>query len=217
MCDKVDRDTFKVAPHAFFGWTYFVAVFMTLAVPVYFLSPVMVFVCIALSLVPMLFQFVLYAPFLDPLFDKRDSGNVMGTYSPSGEVKRRIILGSYVLSSGYYDAYYLRAQKVRTLIRRDFEKAFESVDVIMTPTSPTTAFKIGEKTSDPLAMYLSDICTINVNLAGLPGLSLPCGFASNGLPVGLQMIGKAFDEQNLLSYAYAYEQSAGWSGRNPSL
>ncbi len=133
------------------------------------------------------------------------------------EVKRRIILGSYVLSSGYYDAYYLRAQKVRTLIRRDFEKAFESVDVIMTPTSPTTAFKIGEKTSDPLAMYLSDICTINVNLAGLPGLSLPCGFASNGLPVGLQMIGKAFDEQNLLSYAYAYEQSAGWSGRNPSL
>lgn len=100
MCDKVDRDTFKVAPHAFFGWTYFVAVFMTLAVPVYFLSPVMVFVCIALSLVPMLFQFVLYAPFLDPLFDKRDSGNVMGTYSPSGEVKRRIII------NGHSDAVY---------------------------------------------------------------------------------------------------------------
>lgn len=100
MCDKVDRDTFKVAPHAFFGWTYFVAVFMTLAVPVYFLSPVMVFVCIALSLVPMLFQFVLYAPFLDSLFDKRDSGNVMGTYSPSGEVKRRIII------NGHSDAVY---------------------------------------------------------------------------------------------------------------
>ena len=100
MCDKVDRDTFKVAPHAFFGWTYFVAVFMTLAIPVYFLSPVMVFVCIALSLVPMLFQFVLYAPFLDPLFDKRDSGNVMGTYSPSGEVKRRIII------NGHSDAVY---------------------------------------------------------------------------------------------------------------
>lgn len=100
MCDKVDRDTFKVAPHAFFGWTYFVAVFMTLAVPVYFLSPVMVFVCIALSLVPMLFQFVLYAPFLDPLFDKRDSGNVMGTYSPSGEIKRRIII------NGHSDAVY---------------------------------------------------------------------------------------------------------------
>lgn len=98
------------------------------------------------------------------------------------EVKRRIILGSYVLSSGYYDAYYLRAQKVRTLIRRDFEEAFGRVDVIMTPTSPTTAFKIGEKTSDPLAMYLSDICTINVNLAGLPGISVPCGFSSEGLP-----------------------------------
>ena len=100
MCDQVDRDTFEVAPHAFFGWTYFVAVFMTLAVPVYFLSPVMVFVCIALSLVPMLLQFVLYAPFLDPLFDKRDSGNVMGTYSPSGEVKRRIII------NGHSDAVY---------------------------------------------------------------------------------------------------------------
>ena len=100
MCDKVDRDKFKVAPHAFFGWTYFVAVFMTLAVPIYFLSPVMVFVCILLSLVPMIFQFVLYAPFLDPLFDKRESGNVMGTYSPSGEVRRRIII------NGHSDAVY---------------------------------------------------------------------------------------------------------------
>ena len=99
------------------------------------------------------------------------------------EVKRRIILGSYVLSSGYYDAYYLRAQKVRTLIRNDFEHAFESVDAILAPTSPTTAFKVGEKASDPLSMYLSDIFTINVNLAGLPGISVPCGFASDGMPV----------------------------------
>lgn len=133
------------------------------------------------------------------------------------EVKRRIILGSYVLSSGYYDAYYLRAQKVRTLIRNDFEKAFENVDVILAPTSPTTAFKVGEKSSDPLSMYLSDIFTINVNLAGLPGLSLPCGFASDGMPVGLQMIGKAFDESNLLSYAHAYESACDWKNRNPQL
>lgn len=133
------------------------------------------------------------------------------------EVKRRIILGTYVLSSGYYDAYYLRAQKVRTLIRSDFEKAFEKVDVICAPTSPTPAFKIGEKTSDPLAMYLSDIFTINVNLAGLPGLSLPCGFTQNGLPIGLQMIGKAFDESNLLSYAYAFERVAGLSDKHPNI
>ena len=133
------------------------------------------------------------------------------------EVKRRIILGSYVLSSGYYDAYYLRAQKVRTLIRRDFEAAFEKVDVIMTPTSPTTAFKIGEKTSDPLSMYLSDICTINVNLAGLPGVSVPCGFSDAGLPVGLQMIGKAFDERNLLSFAASYEAAHEWASRRPTL
>lgn len=133
------------------------------------------------------------------------------------EVKRRIILGSYVLSSGYYDAYYLRAQKVRTLIRRDFEAAFEKVDVIMTPTSPTTAFKIGEKTSAPLSMYLSDICTINVNLAGLPGISVPCGFSDAGLPVGLQMIGKAFDERNLLSFAASYEAAHEWASRRPTL
>ena len=133
------------------------------------------------------------------------------------EVKRRIILGSFVLSSGYYDAYYLRAQKVRTLIRRDFEAAFEKVDVIMTPTSPTTAFKIGEKTSDPLSMYLSDICTINVNLAGLPGISVPCGFSDAGLPVGLQMIGKAFDERNLLSFAASYEAAHEWASRRPTL
>ena len=133
------------------------------------------------------------------------------------EVKRRIILGSYVLSSGYYDAYYLRAQKVRTLIRRDFERAFESVDAILTPTSPTPAFKFGEKTANPLAMYLSDICTINVNLAGLPGISVPCGFTPDGLPVGLQIIGKAFRESELLSIAYAYEQAAGFSDAHPNL
>ena len=133
------------------------------------------------------------------------------------EVKRRIILGSYVLSSGYYDAYYLRAQKVRTLIRRDFEASFEKVDLIMTPTSPTTAFKIGEKTSDPLSMYLSDICTINVNLAGLPGISVPCGFSDAGLPVGLQMIGKAFDERNLLSFAASYEAAHEWASLRPTL
>ena len=133
------------------------------------------------------------------------------------EVKRRIILGSYVLSSGYYDAYYLRAQKVRTLIRRDFEDAFGRVDVIMTPTSPTTAFKIGEKTSDPLAMYLSDICTINVNLAGLPGISVPCGFSSEGLPVGREMTGKADEEQNPLSFAASYEAARGFDSREPNL
>ena len=133
------------------------------------------------------------------------------------EVKRRIILGTYVLSSGYYDAYYLRAQKVRTLIRNDFVEAFKNVDVIMTPTVPSCAFKVGEKTADPLSMYLNDIFTINVNLAGLPALSLPCGFSGGGLPIGLQMIGKAFDEQNLLSYAYAYEQTAGFVGKHPKL
>lgn len=133
------------------------------------------------------------------------------------EVKRRIILGTYVLSSGYYDAYYLRAQKVRTLIRNDFVEAFKNVDVIMTPTTPACAFKAGEKCGDPLSMYLNDIFTINVNLAGLPALSLPCGFNSQGLPIGLQMIGPAFDEQNLLSYAYAYERTAGFAGINPKL
>ena len=153
----------------------------------------------------------------------KDADDVLSLYFKSRaegfgeEVKRRIILGSYVLSSGYYDAYYLRAQKVRTLIRRDFEMAFESVDAIITPTSPTTAFKIGEKTDDPLAMYLSDICTINVNLAGLPAVSVPCGFTSQGLPVGVQLIGKAFGESALLSMAYAYEQAAGLFDKHPNL
>jgi len=122
------------------------------------------------------------------------------------EVKRRIMLGTYALSSGYYDAYYLKAQKVRTLIKQDFDKAFEKYDVIIGPTAPTTAFKIGEKIDDPLTMYLNDICTIPVNLAGLPAISVPCGLA-DGLPVGMQIIGRAFDEATLLRAAYAYEQA----------
>jgi aspartyl-tRNA(Asn)/glutamyl-tRNA(Gln) amidotransferase subunit A len=121
------------------------------------------------------------------------------------EVKRRIMLGTYVLSSGYYDAYYLKAQKVRTLIKGEFDKAFERFDVIVAPTSPTVAFKIGEKADDPLAMYLNDVLTIPVNMAGLPGISIPCGL-SDGLPVGLQIIGKAFDEATVLRAAHAYQQ-----------
>ncbi|MBM4261955.1 MAG: Asp-tRNA(Asn)/Glu-tRNA(Gln) amidotransferase subunit GatA [Deltaproteobacteria bacterium] len=123
------------------------------------------------------------------------------------EVKRRIMLGTYALSAGYYEAYYLKAQRVRALIKRDFDQAFASCDAIVTPTMPTTAFKIGEKTQDPLQMYLSDIYTISVNLAGLPAISLPCGFDKAGLPIGLQIIGKPFDEATILRVAYAYEQA----------
>ncbi|MCI0696325.1 Asp-tRNA(Asn)/Glu-tRNA(Gln) amidotransferase subunit GatA [candidate division KSB1 bacterium] len=123
------------------------------------------------------------------------------------EVKRRIMLGTYVLSAGYYDAYYRRAQKVRTLIRRDFEQAFKEYDVLLTPTTPTTAFKLGEKTDDPLAMYLADIFTVSVNLAGVPGISIPFGVDAKGLPIGLQIIGKAFDEKNVLQLAHFLEMS----------
>jgi aspartyl-tRNA(Asn)/glutamyl-tRNA(Gln) amidotransferase subunit A len=127
------------------------------------------------------------------------------------EVKRRIILGTYVLSSGYHDAYYLHAQKVRTLIRNDFLKAFEKVDAIVTPTSPTAAFKLGEKSGDPLQMYLSDIFTISCNLAGNCGMSLPCGFTRDPkLPIGLQLLGKPFGEETMLRLAHAFEQSAEW-------
>lgn len=133
------------------------------------------------------------------------------------EVKRRIMLGTYALSSGYYDAYYKKAQQVRTLIKRDFEDAFNSVDVIATPTSPTPAFKIGEKADNPLQMYLSDIFTISVNLAGVPGVSIPCGFTPDNLPVGLQIIGRHFDEETILRVAYAYEQSTEWHKRRPNL
>ena len=133
------------------------------------------------------------------------------------EVKRRIILGTYALSSGYYDAYYKKAQQVRTLIRRDFEHAFEKVDAIVTPTTPTPAFRIGEKVEDPLQMYLTDIFTISVNLAGTPGISVPCGFTSENMPVGLQIIGKHFDEPSVLKIAHAYEQSTDWHRRRPEI
>ncbi|MBI5782574.1 MAG: Asp-tRNA(Asn)/Glu-tRNA(Gln) amidotransferase subunit GatA [Gammaproteobacteria bacterium] len=131
------------------------------------------------------------------------------------EVKRRIMIGTYALSAGYYDAYYLKAQKLRRLIAEDFRKAFESCDVIMGPTTPTTAFKIGEKSDDPVAMYLSDIYTISVNLAGLPGMSIPAGFAPDGLPVGLQLIGQYFNESRLLNAAHRYQQVTDWHKRMP--
>jgi aspartyl-tRNA(Asn)/glutamyl-tRNA(Gln) amidotransferase subunit A len=133
------------------------------------------------------------------------------------EVKRRIMLGTYALSSGYYDAYYKKGQQVRTLIKNDFDEAFKQADVIVTPTAPTPAFKIGEKATDPLQMYLSDIFTISVNLAGVPAISLPCGFTKENLPIGLQIIGKHFDEETMLRAAYAYEQSTDWHLRRPAL
>ncbi len=131
------------------------------------------------------------------------------------EVTRRIMLGTYALSAGYYDAYYLKAQQVRTLIRRDFEAAFARCDALVTPVAPTTAFRLGEKTADPLTMYLSDIFTISVNLAGLPALALPCGVDGAGLPVGLQVIGQPFDEATVLRVGAAYEQASDWHRRNP--
>lgn len=133
------------------------------------------------------------------------------------EVKRRIILGTYVLSSGYYDAYYGRAQKVRTLIRQDFLNAFREVDALLTPTSPTVAFKKGEKTANPLEMYLADIFTISLNLAGLPGVSVPCGFSPEGLPIGLQIVGQPFKEAELLSIAHAYERAHDHHTKHPQL
>lgn len=133
------------------------------------------------------------------------------------EVKRRIILGTYSLSSGYYDAYYRKAQQVRTLVKQDFDAAFQQVDAIVAPTAPSAAFRIGEKTEDPLQMYLTDIFTISINLAGVPAISVPCGFTSEGLPVGLQIIGKHFDEETVLAAAYAYEQATDWHLRRPEL
>jgi aspartyl-tRNA(Asn)/glutamyl-tRNA(Gln) amidotransferase subunit A len=133
------------------------------------------------------------------------------------EVKRRIILGTHVLSSGYHDAYYLRAQKVRTLIRNDFMRVLGEVDALLAPVSPTAAFKQGEKSSDPLAMYLSDIYTISLNLAGLPGLSIPCGFTRAGLPVGLQIVGRPYQEADLLAIAHVYERGHDWHRRHPQL
>ena len=137
-------------------------------------------------------------------------------YGFGPEVTRRVMLGTYALSSGYYDAYYLKAQKARTLIRQDFDRVFQDVDALVTPTSPVTAFKIGEKIGDPVQMYLIDVCTLPVNIAGLPGLSVPCGF-SNGLPVGMQLIGPHFSEETLLRTAHAYETATEWSSARPEI
>jgi aspartyl-tRNA(Asn)/glutamyl-tRNA(Gln) amidotransferase subunit A len=131
------------------------------------------------------------------------------------EVKRRIMLGTYVLSAGYYDAYYLKAQQVRTLIRKDYDEAFQRVDVVAMPTSPTAAFRIGERVDDPLQMYLGDVFTVSANLAGLPAVSIPCGFTSEGLPVGMQLTGRMFDEAAVLRIADAYERDTLWWKQEP--
>ncbi len=150
-------------------------------------------------------------------------GNLIEMYENSrnqgfgAEVKRRIMLGTYVLSSGYYDAYYRKGQKVRTLIKADFEKAFTEMDLIITPTSPTAAFGLGEKTEDPLQMYLSDICTISANIAGIPAISLPCGLNSEGLPIGLQLMGNYLQEEKLLQAAYAFEQTTEHHKAKPTI
>jgi aspartyl-tRNA(Asn)/glutamyl-tRNA(Gln) amidotransferase subunit A len=132
------------------------------------------------------------------------------------EVKRRIMLGTYALSAGYYDAYYLKAQKVRTLIKHDFDVAFQQVDVIAAPATPTTAFKIGEKIDDPLEMYLADVFTLSMNLAGICGLCLPCGLDDNGLPIGLQIMGPAFAEEIVFQVGHAYESATEWHRRRPA-
>lgn len=156
-------------------------------------------------------------------FRAEGANNLMDMYKKTrsegfgAEVKRRIMLGTYALSSGYYDAYYLKAQQVRTLIKQDFDEAFKQVDVIAAPTTPEPAFRAGEKTDDPIKMYLSDIFTISANLAGNPGLSMPCGFSSEGMPIGLQLISKHFDETTLLKTAHAYEQSTDWHKKRPTL
>ncbi len=152
-----------------------------------------------------------------------DAESLLGMYETTRakgfgtEVKRRITIGTYVLSAGYYDAYYLKAQKVRTLIRRDFERAFAMADVLVSPTSPTTAFKIGEKVNDPLSMYIADLMTIPINLAGLPAISVPCGFDTQGLPIGIQLIGNLLQESTLFEIAYAYEQSMNWYQKQPNI
>ena len=137
-------------------------------------------------------------------------------YGFGAEVKRRIMLGTYALSAGYYDAYYLKAQKVRTLIRQEFDRAFTQFDALVTPTSPTVPFKIGEKVDDPLQMYLSDVCTLPINIAGLPAISIPAGFA-DGLPIGMQIIAKPFAEETILKIAYAYEQATEWHKKRPEI
>jgi aspartyl-tRNA(Asn)/glutamyl-tRNA(Gln) amidotransferase subunit A len=148
---------------------------------------------------------------LEEMYDRtRDQGF-------GAEVKRRIMLGTYVLSAGYYDAYYLKAQQVRTLIRRDYDRAFERADVVAMPTSPTPAFRIGEKATDPLQMYLGDVFTVSANLAGLPAISVPCGFTAGRLPIGLQLTGRRFDEATLLRMADAYERDTEWWKLQPPI
>jgi aspartyl-tRNA(Asn)/glutamyl-tRNA(Gln) amidotransferase subunit A len=153
----------------------------------------------------------------------KETGNLLDMYMKTRqegfgpEVKRRIMLGTYALSAGYYDAFYGKAQAVRTLIRQDFEAAFREVDLIVTPVTPTPAFKLGEKSEDPLQMYLSDIYTISVNLAGNPAIAVPCGFSKDGLPIGLQLIGRPFEEGTLLRGAYAYEQATDWRAKRPNI
>lgn len=148
-------------------------------------------------------------------FSYKDTGNMFEAmektkqYGFGQEVKRRIMLGTYALSAGYYDAYYLKAQKVRTLIKQEFEQAFQKYDAIVTPTSPSVAFRIGEKTDDPVQMYLSDVCTLPINIAGVPAISIPAGFV-DGLPVGMQIIGNYFDEESIFRLAFAYEQATCW-------
>jgi aspartyl-tRNA(Asn)/glutamyl-tRNA(Gln) amidotransferase subunit A len=137
-------------------------------------------------------------------------------YGFGPEVKRRIMLGTYALSAGYYDAYYLKAQKVRTLIRQEFDHAFQRFDALITPTSPTVPFKIGERVDNPMQMYLSDVCTLPINIAGIPALTVPAGFSA-GLPVGMQFLGPPFSEETLLRIGYAYEQATDWHKRRPLL
>jgi aspartyl-tRNA(Asn)/glutamyl-tRNA(Gln) amidotransferase subunit A len=155
-------------------------------------------------------------------FSAREAANMWDAlektrqYGFGPEVKRRIMLGTYALSAGYYDAYYLKAQKVRTLIRREFDEVFEKCDALITPTSPTVPFKIGEKVDDPLQMYLSDVCTLPINIAGVPAISIPAGFAK-GLPIGMQIISKPFAEETILKIAYAYEQATDWHKRRPAI
>jgi aspartyl-tRNA(Asn)/glutamyl-tRNA(Gln) amidotransferase subunit A len=150
-------------------------------------------------------------------------GDLMEMYTKTraegfgNEVVRRIMLGTYALSSGYYDAYYLKAQKVRTLVRRDFESAFKEVDVLVSPVTPTPPFRIGENVNDPLTMYLGDVFTIPVNLAGVGGISVPCGFTQEGLPIGLQLIGGHFQEENILRAAYAFQEHTEFHKKHPEL
>jgi aspartyl-tRNA(Asn)/glutamyl-tRNA(Gln) amidotransferase subunit A len=155
-------------------------------------------------------------------FSERDAGNVIETtertrqFGFGPEVKRRIMLGTYALSAGYYDAYYLKAQKVRTLIKQEFDRAFEKYDALVTPTSPIVPFKLGEKLEDPMQMYLSDVCTLPINIAGVPAISIPAGFSDN-LPIGMQIMGKPFSEEILLRIAFAYEQATDWHKRKPKI